>query len=295
MENQKANGQPTNGTDGAGTSSFYQSDKLPPEYCEKCGEISRKSYFLPFMDKHIYPFLACKCKRSTEENYKLERENREKLEKIKRLQSMSLLGTHYRDVSFGNTDIGFNSGFDRAFKACKGYAENFGKASSQNSGIYLFGDKGVGKTHLTACIANRLLGNAIPVLFTSLFEISNEIKKTFRKDSRETQQSLMNRFNHVDCLIFDDLGTEIFRKSEQDTWQQELLYNLINSRLNADKPTIFTSNYAIGELEEKRKINGRTVDRIYAMTKNAKFEIRGESMRTKPQQMDFYSDGDMKF
>ena len=136
---------------------------------------------MPFIKRYISPYLVCKCKRSADENYKIELENRKKPDRIKRLQSLSLLGTHYKNVSFENTETGGNPLFDKAFNFCKSYAENWRAVLSENRGIYLFGTAGVGKTHLTVCIANHLLKNAVSVLFTNLFEISNAIKQLSKR------------------------------------------------------------------------------------------------------------------
>ena len=61
-------------------------------------------------------------------------------------------------------------------------------------------------------------------------------------------------------------------------WAQEVLYEVINSRYVSGKPTGFTSNYEIGELIRGRKIEQRTVERIYEMS-SAVIEIGGGSYR----------------
>ena len=83
----------------------------------------------------------------------------------------------------------------------------------------------------------------------------------------------------VDFLFFDDLGTEVFSKNSDDTWLQGLLFELINGRYNANKPTIFSSNYSLNELVNQRGIAERTVDRIAEMTNNAVMKITGKSRR----------------
>ena len=76
-------------------------------------------------------------------------------------------------------------------------------------------------------------------------------------------------------------NVEAFTKNDRDTWLQTLLFDLINRRYNAKKPTIFSSNYSLNELVNLRGIADRTIDRISEMTSGAVFKFDGESMRSK--------------
>ena len=146
-------------------------------------------------------------------------------------------------------------------------------------GIYLFGDKGVGKTHLTACMANFLISKYVPVLFTNLFEISKAVKSTFNRESSQTEQALIEKFSSIDVLFFDDLGTELFTRNSGEMWLQSLLFDLINKRYNNRKATIFSSNYSLNALVNERGIMEKTVDRISEMTSGAVMKITGRSLR----------------
>jgi DNA replication protein DnaC len=182
-------------------------------------------------------------------------------------------------MMFESTQTGMNASFDEAFNRSKGYCDAYRQMLEKGQGIYIYGGFGVGKTHLTACVANELIKNLVPVLFTSLFEISKAVKATFNKNSDETEQSVFEKFSKVDLLIFDDLGKEIFVKNEADTWLQNLLFDLINKRYNELKATIFTSNYSLKELVEKRGLDEGTADRITEMTRNFVLKISEESRR----------------
>lgn len=183
------------------------------------------------------------------------------------------------NITFENTKTGVNPSFDEAFKRCKKYCEIYEKTVENGYGIYLFGDKGVGKTHITACMANFLISKCIPVLFTNLFEISKAVKSTFSRESSQTEQTLIEKFSNVEVLFFDDLGTEIFTKNSGETWLQGLLFDLINKRYNNNKSTIFSSNYSLNSLINERGIADKTVDRISQMTNNAVMKITGKSLR----------------
>ena len=251
------------------------------EICKICGEATQYLVNIPLTNKQFLAHINCRCERKKLE---IRRENelkQEKLAKIAELKILSLISKRYENVSFESTQTGHNASFDKAFERCKRYCENHQKVYENGNGIYLFGKKGTGKTFLTACIANELLKKCVPVLLTNLFEISKAIKSTFQSGFHESEREFFERFEKVSFLIFDDLGVETFTKNDRDTWLQTLLFDLINRRYNAKKPTIFSSNYSLNELVNLRGIADRTVDRISEMTNGAVFKFDGESMRSK--------------
>lgn len=232
--------------------------------------------------------ITCQCDEDEMEQKKQARLASEKIGRIKRLRSLSLIGKRYEKVTFDSTTTGINATFDVAFKRCQKYCEVWKEVLHDGLGIYLFGNKGVGKTHLTACIANELISHCVPVLLTNLFELSKAIKATYHGKSEETEQGLIHKFTHIDFLFFDDLGTEIFTKNENDTWQQTLLFDVINRRYNAKKPTIFSSNYSLNELVNVRGVAEKTIDRISEMTKGAVIRIAGNSWRKQQQEVTLF-------
>ena len=223
--------------------------------------------------------VMCKCEQLKYEKEKNQKQMLEKMRRIEKLKKLSLLGERYKNVTFENTEVGLNSSFDVAFGRCKKYCELHDEVIKNGYGIYLFGDKGVGKTHLTACMANYLLSKCIPVLFTNLFEISKAVKSTFNRDSSQTEQDLIDKFSNIEVLFFDDLGTEIFSRNSGETWLQSLLFDLINKRYNNKKATVFSSNHSLNSLINERGIAEKTVDRISEMTNGAVIKITGKSFR----------------
>ena len=250
---------------------------IPNETCSVCGEKLVKN--AEVMGVHYSFRVMCKCKLKQIEEEKLNQERIEKMQRVEKLKKFSLLGERYKNAKFENSKTGYNSSFDKAFKRCRKYCEIHEITIKNGYGIYLFGDKGTGKTHLTACMANDLMSKCVPVLFTNLFEISKAVKSTFGRETVQTEQALIDKFSNVDVLFFDDLGTEIFTKNSNDTWLQGLLFDLINKRYNRKKATIFSSNYSLNDLINKRGIAEKTVDRISEMTSGAVMKIEGTSLR----------------
>ena len=261
--------------------SFAQNIPNSEEICSVCGaKILRTAEFMGI--KRTFRVM-CKCMQKQQEEEKIRQENQERMRKTEKLKKLSLLGERYKNATFENSKTGINSSFDRAFKRCRKYCELYEETIKNGYGIYLFGDKGVGKTHLTACMAHNLISKCVPVLFTNLFEISKAVKSTFNRESSLTEQNLIERFANIEVLFFDDLGTEIFSKSSGDTWLQSLLFDIINKRYNSKKATIFSSNHSLNELINERGIAEKTVDRISEMTSGAVMKIEGASLRNVPK------------
>ena len=256
-----------------------QGSKKAADICPTCGKNRRREAVICGV-KYVF-HVMCECEAKQEEAEKEAREARDRMRKIEKLKSLSLLGEKYKTVTFERTQTGINPSFDAAFNRCKKYCEFYEKTVKNGYGIYLFGDKGVGKTHLTACMANFLISKYVPVLFTNLFEISKAVKSTFSRESSQTEQALIEKFSSIDILFFDDLGTELFTRSSGETWLQGLLFDLINKRYNNRKATIFSSNYSLNALVNERGIMEKTVDRISEMTSGAVMKITGRSLRSR--------------
>lgn len=243
-------------------------------YCRKCNT-PRTTVVEIFGNKKV---VRCICKCQKEERDRQEQIDKEVERQIRiaKLQEASLLSERYKHVNFDNCTTGENESFDIAFNRCKKYCENSKEILEKGFGIYIFGDKGTGKTHLTSCMANELIKQYKQVLFTNFFEISKSIRATFRGKGNEVD--LINQIANVDFLFIDDLGTEKVTKEGEDTWLQDKIFEVINKRYNNMKPTIFTSNYSLQELVQDRGLLDKTVDRILEMS-TAIMKIEGRSNR----------------
>lgn len=248
-------------------------------YCSLCG--GQRLYELP--DALHYEFgkyvrIACKCEQEQIKKQELERKAKIEMEKFEKLQNASLLGDRYKNVSFTTTDLETaDVSFKKAFERCKNFATNIQLCLAGGYGMYIYGKCGCGKTHLVACLINDITKKGIPTLFTSFGEIIREIKKTFCNKTI-TESELLNKISKVPLLVIDDLGTERMVIDGEDSYLQEKAYEIVNKRYNAQKSTIFTSNYTMPQLYKERQFMKKTVDRIAEMS-NAIIKIDSESYR----------------
>ena len=249
-------------------------------YCTKCHTLRVTKDIVPVFNKRMP--VPCQCMKEAEQREKEKEDFERKMQMIDKLRIASLLGERYKDVTFDNTDI-VDGDFEKAFHRCRKYCEISDEALSKGYGIYLYGNSGTGKTHLTACICNELINKYQQCLFTNFFEISKLIRSTYGHNTEA--ETIIKRICEVDFLFIDDLGTEILRKNGEDNWLQEQVFDIINKRYNNKKPTIFSSNHSLNALIEERGMMEKTVDRIMEMA-TAIIRVNGQSYRAKNRRKD---------
>ena len=149
--------------------------------------------------------------------------------------------------------------------------------------MYIYGESGLGKTHLTACMCNELINQYQQCLFTNFFEISKLIRASWNRNA--DAEVVIRKICDIDFLFIDDLGTEKLQKNGEDNWLQEQVFDIINKRYNNKKPTIFSSNYSLNELITDRGMMQKTVDRINEMS-TAIIKLTGTSYRAKKKPKD---------
>lgn len=129
---------------------------------------------------------------------------------------------------------------EQVFHYCKAYAENFSLSSSS---LLFFGGTGLSKTHLSLAIANVVLQKGYGVVYDSVHNIMTTLER--ERFGRESYSEDTNRIlTECDLLILDDLGTE-FRTQ----FVTAAIYNLINTRIMAHRPTIISTNLTTEEME----------------------------------------------
>jgi DNA replication protein DnaC len=105
-------------------------------------------------------------------------------------------------------------------------------------GLLLRGPQGVGKTHLAVGILKEVIqSKGARGYFYETREFLRIVRDTYNRSVSETEMSVLSPVLNADLLVLDDLGAE--RTSE---WVQETLGLVVNTRYNAKRPTIFTTN-----------------------------------------------------
>ena len=126
-------------------------------------------------------------------------------------------------------------------------------------GLYIFGNPGVGKTHLIAAMANALIEMEVEIRYLVTSSLLDSLRATHDAPASEnkiSESAIIDDLGSAQLLFLDDIGVERYT-----AWALEKLYQIINQRYLHKLPTVFTSNLPINNLEEHIGIGG-TATRI---------------------------------
>ena len=123
--------------------------------------------------------------------------------------------------------------------ACLAVADGFSKSYNP---LFLYGESGVGKTHLMHAIGNYVSKNhpKKKVLYVSAETFTTELINAIR---HKTQANFKNRFRSIDYLLFDDVQFIAGNASVE-----EELFNTFETLYSKGKQVVFTSDKPPTEL-----------------------------------------------
>ncbi len=131
---------------------------------------------------------------------------------------------------------------ERILENCHKYASTFNLRSPS---LMFMGGTGLGKTHLSLAIANVVINRGFSVTYGTAQNIISDLEaEHFGRNTNTTYTERQVLFS--DLLILDDLGTEF-----ATSFSASAIYNIINTRILAKRPTIISTNYTFDELENK--------------------------------------------
>ena len=134
------------------------------------------------------------------------------------------------DVRGNNPSASQLASLEAAHQAAKNFA------SDPDGWLTLFGETGVGKTHLAVAVASTYLSRGTTVFFAFVPELLDYLRYTFSPESPVTYDHLFEEVKNSPLLILDDLGQE-----RSSPWAVEKLYQIIVHRHNARLPTVITT------------------------------------------------------
>lgn len=154
---------------------------------------------------------------------------------------------------------------------CADYANGFCKNSES---ILFLGSAGLGKTHLSLAIAGEVLKKGYGVIYNTSQNLFLKLEEEYFS---HLGNSYIDALCNTDLLIIDDLGAEF---STQFT--QSALYNIVNTRILQQRPTVISTNLSLKEIEERytARISSRFIG-SYTMKKFAGMDVRQLKMTKK--------------
>ena len=144
-------------------------------------------------------------------------------------------------------------------------------------GLLLMGPCGVGKTHLAVAALNALLEKGIRCLFYDFRDLLKEIQDSYNPVSQATELRVLEPVYQADVLVLDELGA-----SKPTDWVRDTMTQIINTRYNDRRVTLFTTNYLDdpeipGEESLTDRVGVRLRSRLYEMCKVVR--IKGSDYR----------------
>lgn len=149
----------------------------------------------------------------------------------------------------------------------KRYTENF----TPGMNLLFVGGTGLGKTFLSACIANEMTDKGLSVAYESAPQLFEKLNRNhFTPDEESARQ--VQELKSCDLLILDDLGTEM-----TNSFVVSSLYSLVNDRLLCGKSMVISTNLNVAEIAQR--YSPQIASRLQGGFKNLVF--LGEDIRVK--------------
>lgn len=210
---------------------------------------------------------------SLAEQDEIRRENaRRESERVRMLLGRAAIPERFSDKGFDNYQS--ETPNQRAvLEACRDYAEAFPQHLEDGRCMLLIGPPGTGKTHLGTAVATEVVRrHRLSAAYASVSEAVRRIKDNW-VTRQHAESDLIAMYAKPSLLVLDEIGHGWGSDSEL-----LLLFEIINARYQAKRPTILIGN--ITREEVRACVGDRVADRLNeAGCRVVRFS--GESMRSK--------------
>lgn len=149
-----------------------------------------------------------------------------------------------------------------------------------DQGLLLMGSVGVGKTHLSVAIIRMLIEEyGVSCLFYEFGSLLKEIQDSYNPVSQTSELRVLAPIYQSEVLVLDELGG-----SKPTDWVRDTMMQIINTRYNDKKLTIFTTNYPDQRRNEREeiledRIGIRLRSRLHEMCKTVVIEGKDYRLR----------------
>lgn len=128
--------------------------------------------------------------------------------------------------------------------------------------IVLFGNEGLGKTHLAAASVRYIIehGNTAAVWYAQ--RLMGQIRSRYQSSPSENQQTIneiINQMTDRDVLVLEDIRKSAFHQDIKD-----YIFQIVNQIYRENSLLILTSNFTISELRSDDRLGAHLVDRLVA-------------------------------
>ncbi len=275
MSDSRYNGTPPAAASGAGSRTRWapaQTERQedfpasPESPCPHCGGMGFYRRDVPPGHKHFGEAFPCECMLLHRQTQHLRR-----LQEYSQLEALAAK----EFVTFVTAPPRYDE------KSCenlqRAYQHSLDFARDPQGWLFLQGRHGCGKTHLAAAIAHVLLQKGTPVLFKPVPDLLDLLRSSYHPDTEVSFDRIFSLVRDVSVLVLDDLGAQASTQ-----WAKEKLYQLLNRRYVEQKPTVFTSNLAVWDFEERlqsRLSDARVVSRVVIDAPDYRIQVGSAGQR----------------
>ena len=193
--------------------------------------IGQEIFFKPVYDDELSKLLAKKSKAR-----KKEEDAAKKPDALTQVQSCNL----NLKFKFDNFVVGSNS--ELAYAGALAVAKKPGKTTYNP--LFIYGNSGVGKTHLLQAIGHYVLESGLRVKYCNSEEFVNDFVKAVAKglnkghnSNNDKMSMLRQKYRNCDVLLIDDIQ---FIENKEQT--QVEIFNTFESLYNSGKQIVFASD-----------------------------------------------------
>jgi DNA replication protein DnaC len=171
--------------------------------------------------------------------------------------------------------------YDNANKQINEYISKIAKNVQAGHGLYIWGDTGTGKS-VAACavlkkyaqvLAKGSVFSLCPIYYINIPNFLNEWKRDWdRFGEDKITPSMIEAMKEADLVVFDDVAINVKGLDERE---RNVIYEVINTRVEDMKASIFTSNN--DPYNSEAQLGKQLYSRI--ITANAEVEMAGKDKR----------------
>lgn len=223
------------------SNSLNKPDPIP---CEVCGEDKPQIQVEhPFKDGMSWVYCACPCVVANNKEFKREQDAKKKRVRINSALKLSSAMDDIKNMTFDNYKI--RPGTESAHKEIRAAVDNFDARG--RLGVFIFGETGNGKSHVTAAGGNELIGKGYAVIFIAEKDLLSRLQATRNFNNKESFGEIMNACLQADLLIWDDFMSSQRLSLDEKDW----IFQIVNGRERANKPIWYTSNITTYEFNSE--------------------------------------------
>lgn len=219
-----------------------------PWTCPECGETHDA-------DGWTWREDPCPCQRAAARDAEAAKLAELRPQAIARHLELAAIPPRYAGATFANFER--RAGAAAAYEACQEWAGAY-ELGQTSTGLYLAGPYGSGKTHLAVATLRAAIERALPhARFVGEAGLLARVRAGTER--RVVDMAPVEEAARAELLVYDDLG----QVGDATPFGRGVIYELVQARYEAGRPTIMTSN--AGDVQLRERLGGALVSRLLEM------------------------------